>query len=141
MITIPRADSVHPLKLGDLTFNFSPLLVWAEVDIMSVYRRKEGDFEVNAALVAYKTIKHCLKSVEGDVEYSDGSKFELKFASDGSLSDQSVTEVLSLPIKQKLLEHSFKIINDHFALSGKVDGAKKRVEDKPVAKKKKTKNN
>jgi hypothetical protein len=126
MITIPRADSLHPVKLGDLTFHFSPLLVWAEVDIMSVYQRKSGSVEVDASMAAYKAVKHCLKRLDGDIEYQDGTKFELRFDSQGSLTDECVTEVLALPVKRELIEHSFKLLAEHFAGADSVKGIDKK---------------
>jgi hypothetical protein len=101
MIVYRLTDRI-PVKIGEIEFELSPLDYGDRAKILAVKRLSGGNQIEDGYKAAALSVKYGVKNVKG-LTYSDGSEMALKFESDGSLADESVSEILQIDGSDKLI--------------------------------------
>lgn len=99
-----------PIKIGDIEFKISPLSFQNRSEIQSLLVLAQGGDMNKAVEGSFLAIKYALKGIKG-VENFDGTPYELSFDSDGTLTDDCVSEVLNLECFPKLAALAVALIN------------------------------
>lgn len=101
MIIYKLTDRI-PVQIGDLRFLISPLSSAQKLEIISQVKMSSGKEVHDYTKQALLSIKHGVKKVEG-LKCFDGSEYELEFDESGSLTDDSVSELLQMEGSDKLI--------------------------------------
>lgn len=112
------------ITVGDVKFWISPINAIQKKEIAGCTKMQGGKetFDLFAAQMLY--LKYGLKKIEGIKDYND-KDYELEFDGD-YLSDESVSEIMTLECSPKFLEAAWSVFN---GITGeKIEGAKVEVE-------------
>lgn len=101
MIKVYRQTDRIKLKVHNVVFSLKPLNVFEQSKCSESLRNEAGTQQENINKTIYYLIKYMIKDVEG-IEYIDGSKIELQFDDDGTMADDSISELISMEITQEL---------------------------------------
>lgn len=94
-VKIYKLSDRIPIKIGDVIFKLAPFSQDQRTQIHGCYTHESGSQVEHTQKAMFLSIKFAVKEVEG-LEYADGSKYDLKFEKDGSLTDECVNELLNM---------------------------------------------
>lgn len=89
------------VKISGVTFWVSPLTWLQKSQVLSLFQIKAGTEHYEPMKAAMTTIKLSLKAVDG-LQYADGTEFHLETLEDGTVSDESLSEIAQLDGIEKL---------------------------------------
>lgn len=101
MIIYRLTDRI-PVKIDDLTFWVAPMSFAEKLALNQAVKTTGGVEVMDAAKVAFLTIKFSVKEVEG-IKLPDGSDYPLSFDASGALTDDCVSELLQIDTSPKLV--------------------------------------
>lgn len=108
------------LTVGEIVFTIAPLSYQQKQELADCLRIDGGD-EIKAVLASQALyIKYALKDVSGIEDY-DGNEYKLRFDGD-VLTDDCVSEIMSLEEKANLTSAGWQIINGIRDLKDPVTG-------------------
>lgn len=93
--TVYRITDTFDLKIDNVVVKLSPLNYKIKSDMQAYVISGKP---MSAAVLA---LKHAIKGISG-LQLSDGSEYSLEFDADGSLSENSVNDLLNIPESSKL---------------------------------------
>ena len=125
MIVYRPSDRI-PVAIGKIKIWISPLTAGQYSNLMSMTKMQGGVEVADAAGMAIRTLKYCIKKVDGlNAQYADGSTVEFDYDSDGCISDESLDVLVSVLELPKLSLLASKIategIKDHKIPGVKID--------------------
>ena len=122
MATILRMTDRINLKIDEVTFIIAPLSYQRKQELASCTKIVNGEehFDLLKSQALY--IKYSLKDVKGITDV-DGKDYELQFEGD-CLTDDCVSEILSLEQREKLNIASWQLLNGLNDLKDPVTGDK-----------------
>lgn len=136
MIVYRPSDRI-PVKISELTFWLAPLTFQQKVHMEDLAMQVQGKKIVDLAQLSFLSVKYCLKILDGDIKYSDGSQFKLEFDKDGILTDDSTNDVLNLGrISLTLIKSCTAMLQD--IATAKIEGAEIDIKSMVNIKKKQT---
>jgi len=106
---IYRTTDRIPVKLGDLTFWFSPFKWEHKIEVSTKTLLKSGETSITASQ-ARLAIKYSIKAVDGLMSH-DGTPIILELEND-VLTDDSVEDVMQLENISKLTTIAFTWLNE-----------------------------
>jgi len=101
MIIYRLTDRI-PVKIGELTFWVSPLSYEQKVNLQECRKMEGGQEVVDHGARARLAIKYGVKEIQG-IECADGSPYQPKMDSDGTLSMEAVDELSALNSLKELV--------------------------------------
>jgi hypothetical protein len=90
-----RATDRIPVKIGEVTIFISPLTAEHKGEVISQTKMVGGDVVADTKRMIILTLKYAVKGVSG-VTYYDDVPMELKFDEDGTVSDESIAELMQI---------------------------------------------
>jgi hypothetical protein len=98
-----------PVKIDGVTFMVAPLSFEQKAEILGCKKIVKGEETEDHAKMVWLSIKYSVKSVTG-LQNQDGSEYVIELV-DNSLSDATISELLSLPIQGKLATACANLMN------------------------------
>jgi hypothetical protein len=98
------------LKIGEVSFLLAPLSNFQKSEIASFSKTKSGNEVFDLFKAQHYYVKYAVKGIEGVKNYDD-SDYKLEFEGD-FLSDGCVSEIFSMPVKDKLAYSCFQLLNE-----------------------------
>lgn len=98
------------VNIGELGFKLSPLSMGQKKEIRDCAKIVNGEVEEDYMLGSFKSIKYAVKGIKG-LETLDGEEYAPEFDEDGSLSDNSVEDLLNLEVNGKLMIACMNLLN------------------------------
>lgn len=92
-----------PIKIGDVTFKLSPFSQAQKIEMAEFAQFEGGQYLQNASRMTFRAIKYSVKEVEGLEDALTGQPYKLEFDDSGCLTDESVNDLLSIEIVDKLM--------------------------------------
>ncbi len=134
MIVVQTTDRI-PVKIQDVEFIVAPLSYDQKKKMSAAFKQESGESVLGMLDLTYSALKFSIKSVRG-LEKMDGSEYKLTFDDDGNLSDESVSDLMNIPIKEELFAVCAHLAN---GMKGdfKVDGVQLQFKHKQKQKIKK----
>lgn len=112
-ITVYGPNDRLKLKVGELVFHVSPMTFAQKLKIQETMMRKGGQSLEDIGLASFYTIKYSIKDVEG-LEAPGGEPWKPSFEEDGSLTDQDTEALLSLQVKDSIIQSCLGFVNFGF---------------------------
>jgi len=86
------------VKVGKYTFHLAPLSYLQKAEVNSHVKVHGDNVSRDMELSAYTVFKHSLKAIDGHIQNSDGSDYELEFTDNDktSLTDECLSEILNI---------------------------------------------
>lgn len=101
MARIYKTTDRLPVKIQDITFKISPLSFQQRAEVQAeLMEAAKGDMN-KAVQASFKAVKYSVKDVSG-VDTFDGTPYVLSFESDGTLTDDCVSDLLNLEMFTEL---------------------------------------
>jgi len=122
MAKILRLSDRINLKIGDVTFVIAPLNHFQKIELSNCTTIKNGEEHYDLLRAQALYLKYAVKDVNG-IECYNGEKYELEFNND-ELTDNCVSEILSLDQRSKLTTSAWQILNGIKELVDPVTGEK-----------------
>ena len=97
---IYRLSDRIPLLIDDITVTISPLSFQEKTEIQSLMLSATDD-PMKTMVAARLAIKYAVKDIQG-LSYADGTDFAI-VSENGTMSDNSVDELLNIPLSHKLI--------------------------------------
>lgn len=98
------------IKIGDVTFKVAPLSYENKLEMAGCFKMDGGTQVQDIGRQMILALKYGVKEVEG-ITYADGTEYSLVFNDDGSLSDLSLSELLTGDQASDLLSTVFAVSN------------------------------
>jgi len=95
MSVVYRITDTFDVKIGKVTFKISPLNYKVKADMQALVISGKP---MDAAVIA---VKNSIKGVAG-LSLPDGSAYALEFEDDGSLTDNSINDLMNIPEASQL---------------------------------------
>lgn len=124
---ILRVTDQVKISIDGVNFYVSPLTRNQKRELGNCRFVEAGEDKINLLEANTILLRYGLKKVEG-LESYDGDEYELSFNGD-SLSEESIDDLLGLPVKEKLCAASWSIVNGEFE-TFKMDGVALEVVSK-----------
>lgn len=109
MIRLPKMKNRIHLTIGEVEFVMAPLSLSQKYEITQATNIVNGEMVQNLFKSQCLYLKYGLKDIVGIEDY-DGNKYELDFQDD-ILTDDCVSELLMLPIFEKMISAAFQFLN------------------------------
>lgn len=112
-IVVNKTTDEIPVPIGKRVVIISPLSQDQQV-MISQFRAQEGGKDVsNYAQMAVETLKYGIKSIEGfdDVEFRDGSPFELEFEN-GKVKEESLNCLARILGREETMKLAGDLLRD-----------------------------
>ena len=122
MAKILRLSDRINLKIGDVTFMLAPLNHFQKIELSNCTTIKNGEEHYDLLRAQALYLKYAIKDVNG-IECYNGEKYELEFNND-ELTDNCVSEILSLDQRSKLTSSCWQLLNGIKELVDPVTGEK-----------------
>lgn len=122
MIIYRTSDRI-PVQIGEVRFLISPLSFSQRSAIAQLSQLKAGTEHMDLSKIGKMTVRYAVKGVTG-LKTSTGDDYVPDFEADGSLSDDSVEDILGLDLMPKLMTVCGKLmesISDHAIEGVKID--------------------
>lgn len=118
---LKMSDRIH-LKIDEITFVIAPLSYMQKQELASCTKIIKGEEHYDLLRAQALYIKYGLKDVIGIEDY-DGNEYKLEFEGD-YLSDNCVSEVLSLDQRTTLTTSAWQLLNGIQELKDPITGEK-----------------
>ena len=116
---LKMSDRIN-LAIGGVTFTLAPLNYLQKQELAGCTKMIGGEEHYDLVKAQALYIKYSLKKVAG-IEGFDGKEYELEFNGD-YLTDDCVSEILNLEIKDKLTTAAWQLLNGVRDLKNPIDG-------------------
>lgn len=120
MIVYKMSDRI-PIEIGEVKFWVSPLSYGQKMELASCSSTVSGEQKIDGQKFATLLMKFSIKEVEGITNF-DGTPYVISFDKDGTLSQDSLDELLQIEQSASVLKaatHLFTSMSDY-----EVDGVK-----------------
>ena len=108
-ITAYRQSDRILLTIHDVTFKIKPLSYTEKTALSKSIINVEGTQSEDVMDSLAQIIRYCVKDVTG-INYLDGTPIKLKFEDNGHLKDESIDELMSLPVTSDLTASLFQFL-------------------------------
>ena len=122
MAKILRLSDRIKLTIDDVTFTIAPLNHFQKIELSNCTTVKNGEDHYDLLRAQALYIGFAIKDVEGIEDY-DGNPYELEFNND-VLTDNCVSEILSLDQRSKLTTAAWQLLNGVNELLDPITGEK-----------------
>lgn len=110
MPKILRLKDRVKLKTGDVVFTIAPLNQLQKTEIVACTETKGGSDMINLTKASALYIKYSVKDMKGVKDFND-KEYELEFDDSGDLTDDCVSELMTLDEKNVLIQSSGAFIH------------------------------
>lgn len=110
MVIYKISDRI-PVEVGGLKFWLSPLTYAQRIEIADATKMQSGVEIADTRLIAFLSIKFSVKEVEG-LKNADGSDYILSVDSNGSLSDECVSDLMNLDLCPKIVSAASALMRE-----------------------------
>jgi len=122
MAKILRLSDRIKLTIGEVVFTLAPLNHFQKIELANCTTVKNGEDHYDLLRAQALYIKYSIKGIDG-LECYDGEKYELEFMND-ELTDECVSEILSLEQRSKLTTSAWQLLNGVKELTDPITGEK-----------------